>query len=72
MIVAAEAPSATRASAAAIEAVSEARAVMTTSHVAKIVKRVESGAETETGVQKHKRTEERLKAQEPCATARRG
>ena len=47
MIVAAEAPSATRASAAAIEAVSEARAVRTTSHVVKTVRRVETGAGTE-------------------------
>ena len=72
MIVAAGAPSATCGSAAAIAAGSEARVVMITSHVVKIVKRAESVAETETGVQNHKRTEERLKAQEPCVTARRG
>ncbi len=72
MIVAAGAPSATCGSAAAIAAGSEARAVRITSCVVKTVKRAESGAETETRVQKHKRTKERLKAQEPCATARRG
>ncbi len=72
MLVAAEAPSATRGSAAAIAAGSEARAVMTTSHVVKTVKRAESGAETETGVQTLKLTKEGSKAQEPCATARHG
>ena len=78
MIVAAGAPSATHVSAAVIAAGSEARAVMTTSHVAKTAKRVERGAETETGVGTEikvltlKQTEEPSRAQEPCATARRG
>ena len=72
MIVAAEAPSATRASAAAIEAVSEARAVMTTSHVVKTVRRVETGVGKEIKVLTLKQTEEASRAQEPCATARRG
>ncbi len=72
MIVAAGAPSATRASAAAIAVRSEAQVVTIISHVVKIVRKAKSGAETETGVQKHKRTEKFSKAQDPCATARRG
>ena len=72
LIVAAGAPSATRVSAAAIAAGSEAQVVMTTSHVVKIGCRAENGAVTEIGVQNPKRTEEVSKTQEPCAMARRG
>ena len=63
MIVAAGAPSATRASAAAIETVSETRAVMTTSHVVKTVRRVETGVGTEIKVLMLKQTKEDSKAQ---------
>ena len=72
MIVAAVVLSATRASAAAIAAGSEARAVMIISHEIKIGRKVESGAETEIKVLMLKQTEEASRAQEPCATARRG
>ncbi len=70
IIFEAGAPNTTRVSAATIAAGSKAQVVTSISHVVKIGRRVESGAETETGVQKPNRTEESSK--EPCATARRG
>ena len=73
MIVAAGAPSATRASAAAIAAGSEAQAVINSGEEpVKIGRRVETGVGTEIEVLMLKQTEEASRAQEPCATARRG
>ena len=73
MIVAAEALSETHASAAAIAAGSEAQAVINSGEEpVEIGRRVETGVGTEIKVLMLKQTEEVSRAQEPCATARRG